>query len=282
MTGSVTLNGGTLLTTNSINSARSFVVGATGGAFDTSTFNSTLTGTITGTGNFTKGGIGVLTTNGIKTGLVVNAGTFAVAQGRNEATKLSDVTNLSVTPGAAIDLNDNDLIYNYSNGGTASTAKLGQVQQLLAGGYAGGSWTGTGITSSVAAANASSTHKTALGYAEASTTGQSTFDGVTTDNDMILVRYTYYGDTNLDGIVNTADFNNLAAHYNQTGANWVEGDFNYDGVVNAEDFALLAANYGATPISAPPALGTLVPEPMSLSALGLCAAMLASRRRRRA
>ena len=71
------------------------MVGATGGAFDTSTFNSTLTGTITGSGNFTKGGIGVLTTNGIKAGLVVNAGTFAVAQGRNEATKLSDVTDPS-------------------------------------------------------------------------------------------------------------------------------------------------------------------------------------------
>ena len=104
---------------------------------------------------------------------------------------------------------------------------------------------------------------------------------MTTDNDMILVRYTYYGDTNLDGMVNTADFNNLAAHYNQTGANWVEGDFNYDGVVNAEDFALLAANYGATPMRPTGAGHARARADVAEPRLG-CAAMLASRRRRRA
>ena len=77
------------------------------------------------------------------------------------------------------------------------------------------------------------------------------------------------GDTNLDLTVNTADFNTLAANFNQSGKQWFQGDFNYDGIVNAEDFAMLAANYGSAwlPSLARRAGNTpLVPEPL----FGLC------------
>src|SRR5207237_5067953 len=85
-----------------------------------------------------------------------------------------------------------------------------------------------------------------------------------TDGDFIAIRYTYGGDANFTGTVDTTDFTLMAANFNKTGQTWINGDFNYDGVVNALDFNFIATNFGATAIASP-ALGTLVPEPMSLS-----------------
>ena len=60
----------------------------------------------------------------------------------------------------------------------------------------------------------------------------------------MLIRYTRYGDANLDRTVNLDDFNRLAAHFGQTGTLWSQGNFNYDDATNLEDFNLLAANFG--------------------------------------
>ena len=147
--------------------------------------------------------------------------------------------------------------------------------------FATGGWNGVGLTSGAAATASTSGHPTALGYAEASTTpyAGNSFDGVSTDGDMILVRYTASGDANLDGTVGTNDFMALSQNFNTSGAgvNWINGDFNYDGVVNALDFNLLATNFGQS-ILPGPALGTLVPEPASIGLLAV--AGLAMRRRR--
>ena len=78
-------------------------------------------------------------------------------------------------------------------------------------------------------------------------------------------------------MVNTLDFNALAAHFNQSGRYWYQGDFNYDGVVNASDFDALVANYGQT-MSAR-GMGSLVPEPLVMGAV--VPAMLMMRRRTR-
>ena len=79
-----------------------------------------------------------------------------------------------------------------------------------------------------------------------------------TSNSLTLTASALPGDANLDGVVNVADFNALAGHFNASGQSWLAGDFNGDGKVNASDFDLLAANYGQSDLSAPP-LGLLVP-----------------------
>lgn len=95
----------------------------------------------------------------------------------------------------------------------------------------------------------------------------------------VLVCYTFAGDSNLDGNVNTGDFNVLAQNFNATGKTWTDGDANYDGVINALDFNAVATNFGQSLPSAP-VLGTLVPEPTSIGLLGLSGIGLARRRRK--
>jgi len=75
-------------------------------------------------------------------------------------------------------------------------------------------------------------------------------------------------DANHDNKVNSTDFNATAQNYNKSGT-WASGDFNGDGRVNALDFSAVASNYGVN--SQAPALGTVVPEPVNILALGLAA-----------
>jgi hypothetical protein len=86
-----------------------------------------------------------------------------------------------------------------------------------------------------------------LGYAEASNVlAGSTFMGQTITLPAVLVRCVYPGDANLDGSVNSLDFNALAGHFNASNQNWDSGEFNYNSVVNALDFNALASTFGQT------------------------------------
>jgi hypothetical protein len=95
------------------------------------------------------------------------------------------------------------------------------------------------------------------------------------------------GDANLDGAVNLADFNVLAAHFGASVQTWLQADFTGDGIVNLSDFNVLAANFGVGARGRAPtpqdwaALADAVPEPGAAASLG-CALTGLSRRRVRA
>jgi autotransporter-associated beta strand protein len=95
----------------------------------------------------------------------------------------------------------------------------------------------------------------------------------------VTVMFTYFGDANLDGQVNSGDFTLLAQNFNSPGI-WATGDFNYDGVVNALDFNAVASNFGAPALPAAAALGSLVPEPGMAALLAIAGMSLQNRRRR--
>ena len=170
-------------------------------------------------------------------------------------------------PTGRLDLADNDLVLR--NGTLATVAGLARS------GFAGGTWAGPGLASSAAAAD--STHLTAVGVIlNAATdgsplwgagTGLGLFDGVDTTAADVLVKYTYYGDANLDGATNAADYTRLDAGFvlHQTG--WLNGDFNYDGAVDGSDYALTdnAFNAQQVPLSAISPVLTLAAVPGGLA-----------------
>jgi len=102
------------------------------------------------------------------------------------------------------------------------------------------------------------------------------------------VRLPIAGDTNSDGAVDGTDFNvwfaNLGNHDNPGDPNdhtLFAGDMNQDGQVDGTDFNIWFGNLGNHLEPAPgAALGSVVPEPMSLSLLAMGGLGFLSRRRR--
>ncbi|HUT94718.1 MAG TPA: RHS repeat-associated core domain-containing protein [Thermoguttaceae bacterium] len=189
-------------------------------------------------------------------------------------------------PQGAVDLKDTNLIVDYPDGGPSPFA---DIAGWIASGYnadGGGYWDGPGITSSTAAAGTitavgvidNADPETKIGWSA----GWTSFDGVPIDETSVLVKYTYYGDLNFDGIVDSNDYDlidNTFALYDPDdpintapagGWRWSVGDVTYDGVVDSNDydkidnaFALQSGALGgiggpvavavsATPAPAPP------------------------------
>jgi hypothetical protein len=125
------------------------------------------------------------------------------------------------------------------------------VNSQVASGYnqAGGAkWNGPGITSSTAAAD--SRHITAVGVIQNNQSGSPLygsggsiapiFDGFFSPAaGDILVKYTYFGDANLDGKVDGSDYSLIDNGYINGLSGWYNGDFNYDGTIDGSDYALI-------------------------------------------
>ena len=210
--------------------------------------------------------------------IVHSAGTVRVAPGGNKAVHLAGFSNMD--PGGKMDVTNNGLVF--------SPGAQDTVRGWLITGQNGGAWNGAGIMSSTA--NASPTTGDAVGYGLASMvfgisgSQTATFLGKTVGPSETLVRYTRYGDANLDGTVNLADFNALAANFGQSGRFWQDGDFNYTGNVDLIDFNALAAQFGLSGSAGGPTpqdwanLASVVPEP-SIAAFSLLALAVLHRRR---
>ena len=179
-----------------------------------------------------------------------------------------------------IDLTNGGMVVDYTGATPAAS-----ISGLLQSGFASGAWNGNGINSSVAAANPGMS----LGLADNASLGLATFQGEAVDSSSILVKYTYTGDLNFDGVVNGIDLSVLGSSWQGSGL-WANGDLNYDGVINGIDLSLLGSNWQAgvaAPLNvsfaeAAGAMGMSVPEPASLAVVGLGTLALGLRRRRHA
>ena len=195
---------------------------------------------------------------------------------------------------ARLDLGDNDLDLSSSGPGNGIN-NLTTVTARVAQGYGGGTWNGSGgIVSSAAAADP--TRTTAVGVIQNDQGGSplytaaNPFDGYTPGPDDTLVKYTYYGDANLDGKVDGADYGQIDAGFLSGGAltGWFYGDFNYDGVVDASDYTLIdnGFNLQGPSLSAAVAVPTAelsaaaVPEPAAAAVVAVVAVAGLRRSRR--
>jgi hypothetical protein len=139
---------------------------------------------------------------------------------------------------------------------TARNYPAGSIQRYAQTGINGLNWNGTGIISSYAENDPNGltavgivdendlgiypTNYTKAGGGTGTWMGQSI-----NDPNNVLVRMTYYGDGNLDGVVNRLDVTALSQGYSGLAGyvGWSDGDYNYDGQINKNDVSLLAASY---------------------------------------
>ena len=242
-------------------------------------------------GALTKAGAGFVQVNNVRAAaLNLYGGRMSVFPNGGPA-GASKVNALAVTPGATLDLADNSIAVDYPGaspiGSWDGSAYTG-ITGLLQSGRGDGSWTGTGMITSMTDAGGSVLTTLAVGEASdvlGLTAGQTAlWKGQTVDASTVLVKYTWGGDADLNGELNGDDYFYIDSHVLQSGSvfGFHNGDFNYDGVINGDDYFILDSNIlqaqGIAPFSDSAAAGlTAVPEP-SIAALALGLAL--TRRRR--
>ncbi len=195
----------------------------------------------------------------------------------------------------SMDIAFNKLVVESTPAGKA--AEITNLQSAVQSGRNGGTWTGTGITSSAVAEDAATatahSYHTTLAIVDngAYPAGArfTVFGGEPVDANSILVTRALVGDSNLDGTVNNTDLVALLTHFTESGQTQATGDYNGDGVVNNTDLVALLTDYTQTlPAGfgiAPAASGGVgtaapAPEPGALWLFAAGALLLAIPRRR--
>ena len=206
------------------------------------------------------------------------------------------------TAARILDLNNNDLVVRATAATkdavhTAVQADIVTAQNGVDANFIT-NWDGPGITSSTArTANvATGFDLVGLGVIRNSDmdiiTGvagfvYTTFSGQPVTPDDVLVKYTYIGDGNLDGLVSFDDYVGMDNAFFGLIPNlgWATGDINFDGVINFDDYTVVdqafffqgaAASGGGSGVAA-------VPEPSAVLLAGLCGlvGLIAWRRKNR-
>jgi len=209
-------------------------------------------------------------------GLNVNQGSAKVSLG---GARVVVTKALAIDANVAyLDLADNDLVVDYA----AGSNPMSQVLDWIRTGYADAHWTGKGITSSAAANDAN--QRTALGVLDNALYGYDSFSGQTVDSTSILVKYTWYGDADLNGEVSYDDYLQWEGGLGGSGTGWLYGDFDYNGEVNYDDYLLWEGGLGGQTaiLSEGFAAMAAVPEPATVMLVGAGILTLVRRRARSA
>jgi hypothetical protein len=175
---------------------------------------------------------------------VEDAGVVTLAQ---NGSRVLVVNLFTVAAGGKLDLKDNDMIIHAPTGTSDDVfddTGDNDIYGALKLGWDNGDLDGLGIMSSTSRDNINL--DTGLGYLKNSIYSYTSFAGQTVNNDSILIKYTYWGDIDLDGDVDADDLTVFANNLNvvTTGGYWWDGDFDFDGDVDADDNTLFGNNYG--------------------------------------
>ncbi len=240
----------------------------------------TLSGASTYSGSTTVAEGKLITTSGIKSNSPVTIGAGAVfelaengtSNGASRFKSLSIALNGSDYTGR-LELHDNDLVLDYTGSPSLYTQTIDQVRsglQLLGG-------NGYGITSQQV--DLQSLPGTMLAVVDG---GDPSINGAITSlsgyvfpnpSSSVLVKYTWFGDSNLDGLVDGSDYALIDTGSTAGGTltGWVFGDYDYSGAIDQSDYALIDTGFISQ--------SGMLPEP-SVFGLVLLGAGLITRRTR--
>jgi hypothetical protein len=150
---------------------------------------------------------------------------------------------LTIGPTGRLDMRDKDLIVDPLPGDATT-----DVQAYLAAAYDFGAWDLPGLATSMT--DATVLGLTTLSVAPASEvlfiSGDQTapWNGHTVSARATLVKYTYGGDVNLDGLIDAGDYGIIDNFYQFPGTSgYWNGDFNFDGVIDAGDYGIIDNAY---------------------------------------
>jgi fibronectin-binding autotransporter adhesin len=219
-------------------------------------------------------------------------------------TVAGEFASVSVAAGGTVTLPSIDRSTNKANVlvtsdlSLAGTLNLGTSDLILKGGSASLStvrgWLNSGALTSSGVSAAAPYTTLALfpnDIGDGSTKYFSTYDGIGVSASDLIVKYTYVGDTNLDGKLDGSDFKHVMEGYVTGQSGWAWGDVNNSGgAVDAADVGAFLTAYNYYQSHAQTSLGAgqdtgssataVVPEPAMLAA-ALPVTLLAGRRRRR-
>ncbi|MDB5327245.1 MAG: hemolysin-type calcium-binding repeat family protein autotransporter domain protein [Phycisphaerales bacterium] len=229
---------------------------------------SNLINSATATLGVTKSGAGSWTLSGTNT----YTGATTVKAGSLKVTLTAQGPVLTGAGGA--DVQGGKLLLDYTGG----SSPIASIKNLLDGEYAAnsGNFTTGQIRSTTAAANGKT-----IGYGD---------NGA----DTVTIMYTLAGDADLNGTVDFNDFLVLQNNFGTAGTRFDQGNFNYDGQTDFNDFLALQNNFGQSVTGEPVAVtraqvaamtafansdASLVPEPTTLTVLGLGSLLMGRRRR---
>src|SRR5205823_14206668 len=229
------------------------------------------------------------------------------------STAATGVLTSGPTVGGAgqLDLDDNSMVINYTGASPAAAVRTLLVNGRGPAGFGNATWNGLGgITSSKASTAAQGLGGTGDGVNLAVEYGENSalplgsytaFAGQAVGSSSILVKFTRGADADLDGIVGNSDVTIVGGKFGAAGSGeWYFGDFDYSGSCDNADVTALGGlfNPSAPPLSSEQlgaqfgsafsaafeggaSGGSAVPEPGSLTLLGLGVLGLTIRRRRR-
>ena len=235
----------------------------------------------------TKKGAGTLLVTNLRvTSVSVQDGAIRLIT-NGTADGVSDVTNLSISSGAQLDLNNNALIVRSGDVGSWNGSVYTGIAGMIQSGRNAGSWSGSGIVTSQS--NATGGNLTTIGLVVATATTP-TLGGISVAESDVLVMYTYGGDATLDGKINIDDYVRIDSGIASALPGWSNGDFNYDGKVNIDDYTQFIdpniVNQGFPLAPVAPAIGlpgtdaVAVPEPSLAFLSGVFCCRLLRRRGR--
>ena len=189
---------------------------ATGASLTVPNFVTFNAGTFNGV---TKTGGGLLVLHPFTFGnLLVQGGTLQIQPGTTTGGAFFKPYSLSLPAGATLDITNNNFVS--AGGVTDPNAVRADIQTA----FNNGNWNGTSttvaaITSANAAADAANhiAHRTGVAYAVAGSLTSAWIGGANPGGSNILLSYDLMGDADMNGTVDSSDFNTLAMNFNQSG-----------------------------------------------------------------